>query len=208
MYVSLTVLLKVILVDNSDGLLECTRVYGNLSRYPGVRKIIVDNKGATLYCYQHTPNMCSCSQHVVCIYPSLIGIHLYPYQSHHAYPLCSHMLRMWCPFVLLLLLVSFTNNLCNHTCTYTYMHMLSLMYNCVTHAHTPVVDEIMVALLDSDRREMIYCACGVLVNIMADSQYRDTFSGNGGIRKWVNNQNMFMYVCVHLFPLCINLLIS
>ncbi len=63
------------------------------------------------------------------------------------------------------------------------MHLFSLMYNCVTHAHTPVVDEIMVALLDSDRREMIYCACGVLVNIMADSQYRDTFSGNGGIRK-------------------------
>ncbi len=39
------VLLKVILVDNSDGLLECTRVYGNLSRHPGVRKILVDNKG-------------------------------------------------------------------------------------------------------------------------------------------------------------------
>ncbi len=48
MYASHTVLLNVILVDNSDGLLECTRVYGNLSRYPGVRKIIVDNKG-TVY---------------------------------------------------------------------------------------------------------------------------------------------------------------
>ncbi len=67
MYVSLTVLLKVILVDNSDGLLECTRVYGNLSRYPGVRKIIVDNKGATLYCYQHTPT-CAHALNMWCVY--------------------------------------------------------------------------------------------------------------------------------------------
>ena len=44
------VLVKIILVDNSDALLECTRVYGNLSRHPAVRKILADNKGKQMNC--------------------------------------------------------------------------------------------------------------------------------------------------------------
>ena len=44
----IVVLLKVVLVDNSEGLLECTRVYGNLSRHPAVRKILTDNKGTLM----------------------------------------------------------------------------------------------------------------------------------------------------------------
>ena len=52
-----------------------------------------------------------------------------------------------------------------------------------SHNHTLTVDEMMVTLLDSDRREIVYCACGVLVNLMADTQHRDSLSHNGGIRK-------------------------
>jgi len=39
------VLVNIVLEDSSDGLLECTRVYGNLSRYPTVRKILAEKKG-------------------------------------------------------------------------------------------------------------------------------------------------------------------
>ena len=38
-------LVNIVLEDSSDGLLECTRVYGNLSRYPTVRKILAEKKG-------------------------------------------------------------------------------------------------------------------------------------------------------------------
>ena len=45
------------------------------------------------------------------------------------------------------------------------------------------VDEIMVTLLDSGNREMVYSACGVLINILADSAYHQNIAENGGIRK-------------------------
>ena len=38
-------LVSVVLEESSEGLLECTRVYGNLSRYPTVRKILAEKKG-------------------------------------------------------------------------------------------------------------------------------------------------------------------
>ena len=51
--------------------------------------------------------------------------------------------------------------------------------------HTYIVDEMMVALLDSGQREVVYCACGVLVNLMADPTHRDILITNSGIRKLV-----------------------
>ena len=45
------------------------------------------------------------------------------------------------------------------------------------------VDEMMVALLDSGQREVVYCACGVLVNLMADPTHRDMLATNSGVRK-------------------------
>ena len=38
-------LVSVVLEDSNEGLLECTRVYGNLSRYPTVRRILAEKKG-------------------------------------------------------------------------------------------------------------------------------------------------------------------
>ena len=42
---SAAVLVSVVLEESSEGLLECTRVYGNLSRYPTVRRILAEKKG-------------------------------------------------------------------------------------------------------------------------------------------------------------------
>ena len=40
------VLVNVIVEDSNEGLLECTRVYGNLSRHPRVRGVLARNKGS------------------------------------------------------------------------------------------------------------------------------------------------------------------
>ena len=48
-----------------------------------------------------------------------------------------------------------------------------------------IVEQIMVTVLDSGQREMVYCACGVLINILADSAYHEKVAWSGGIRKWV-----------------------
>jgi hypothetical protein len=45
------------------------------------------------------------------------------------------------------------------------------------------VDEIMVTLLDSGQREMVYSACGVLINILADSAHHQKVAACGGIQK-------------------------
>ena len=45
------------------------------------------------------------------------------------------------------------------------------------------VDEMMVTLLDSGRREMVYCSCGVLINLMADAHHRVMLNSNGGVQK-------------------------
>jgi hypothetical protein len=86
-----------------------------------------------------------------------------------------------------------------------------------THAYTHtlymyVVDEMMVALLDSGQREMVYCACGVLVNLMADPTHRDILATNSGIRKLVKihlvqkNYNNIMHV--HIQCTCSNCRVS
>ena len=51
----ITVLVTILLEDNGAGLLECVRVYGNLSQDAEVRKLIVEKKGqlmnlSTLLC--------------------------------------------------------------------------------------------------------------------------------------------------------------
>ena len=42
---TLSVLVNVIVEDSNEGLLECTRVYGNLSRHARVRDVLARNKG-------------------------------------------------------------------------------------------------------------------------------------------------------------------
>ncbi len=45
------------------------------------------------------------------------------------------------------------------------------------------VDEFMVTMLDSENREIVFTACGVLINLMADDDKRKTLKRLGGIRK-------------------------
>ncbi|XP_071492029.1 LOW QUALITY PROTEIN: armadillo repeat-containing protein 2-like [Diadema antillarum] len=48
------------------------------------------------------------------------------------------------------------------------------------------VDEMMVMLLDSGNREVVYTACGVLINLMADEIRRPTLKKEGGISKLID----------------------
>ncbi|CAH1799821.1 unnamed protein product [Owenia fusiformis] len=48
------------------------------------------------------------------------------------------------------------------------------------------VDEMMVALLDSGSREVVFTACGVMINIMVDEEKRAVLKQEGGIRKLVD----------------------
>ena len=49
-----------------------------------------------------------------------------------------------------------------------------------------LVDEMMVVLLDSGKREVVFTACGVLINLMADEEKRPMLRREGGIRKYAN----------------------
>ncbi len=46
------------------------------------------------------------------------------------------------------------------------------------------VDEMMVALLDSGKREVVFAACGVLINLMADEEKRPMLKKNNGIKRY------------------------
>ncbi|XP_064628515.1 armadillo repeat-containing protein 2-like isoform X2 [Lineus longissimus] len=48
------------------------------------------------------------------------------------------------------------------------------------------VDKILVTLLDSGNRDIVYAACGVLINMMADTEKRATLKTEGGITKLVD----------------------
>ena len=45
------------------------------------------------------------------------------------------------------------------------------------------VDRMLVALLDSGSREVVYTACGVLINLMVDDDKRHVLKAEGGIAK-------------------------
>ena len=45
------------------------------------------------------------------------------------------------------------------------------------------VDLIMITMLDSGNREVVYISCGVLINFMVDDDKRATLKNEGGITK-------------------------
>ena len=47
------------------------------------------------------------------------------------------------------------------------------------------VDEMMISLLDSGSHEIVYTACGVLINLMVDPEKRSVLKEEGGIKKYV-----------------------
>ena len=48
---------------------------------------------------------------------------------------------------------------------------------------SPAVDEMMMTLLDAGSREVVYTACGVLINLMADEHRRPLLKEENGIQK-------------------------
>lgn len=49
-----------------------------------------------------------------------------------------------------------------------------------------LVDQMMVMLLDSGDREVVYVACGVLINLMTDEKRRPLLKKESGIGKLVS----------------------
>ncbi|KAK3096696.1 hypothetical protein FSP39_002457 [Pinctada imbricata] len=47
------------------------------------------------------------------------------------------------------------------------------------------IDRIMITMLDSGNREVVYISCGVLINFMVDEDKRPTLKAEGGIRKLI-----------------------
>ncbi|XP_070568677.1 armadillo repeat-containing protein 2-like isoform X2 [Ptychodera flava] len=48
------------------------------------------------------------------------------------------------------------------------------------------VDEMMITLLDAGNREVVYIACGVLINLMTDEMNRPKLRDEGGIKKLID----------------------
>jgi len=49
-----------------------------------------------------------------------------------------------------------------------------------------VVDEAVIAMLDSGNHELVFAACGVLMNLMVDDDKRPLLLRHGGVSKYVS----------------------
>ena len=45
------------------------------------------------------------------------------------------------------------------------------------------VVQMLITLLESADREVVFCSCGVLINLMVDNENRQIFQENKGVRK-------------------------
>ena len=60
-----------------------------------------------------------------------------------------------------------------------------------------VVGEVVVTLLDSEDVEIVYAACGVLLNLMAVPDLRHLLTDSRGVRKCVDVYCSYcMYICM------------
>ena len=57
------------------------------------------------------------------------------------------------------------------------------MYLCVCVCVCETVDAMMVTLLDSGNREVVFIACGVLINFMVDEENRSLMKRERGVAK-------------------------
>ena len=65
-----------------------------------------------------------------------------------------------------------------------------------------LVDQMLLLLLDSDSRDLVYSSCGVLINLTADHMYQSILSNNSAMGRSVNAQ-LFYFSCslFYLVPL-------
>ena len=153
-------LVRVLLEDDGEPLLECVRCYGNLSRHQTVRHTVAETKGIYMYMYM-------CVHH----------LHSNTHSLSHFLYCCMYVSRsppkhastMFGSYISL-----------SHL--HTYVHLLTPTCTRM-HTHTHTVDELLITLLDSSRYELVYASCGVLVNLMTDIIHRPTLVSGGGVGK-------------------------
>ena len=46
-----------------------------------------------------------------------------------------------------------------------------------------LVDQLLLLLLDSESRDLVYVLCGIFINLTADPAYRSILSDNSGVEK-------------------------
>lgn len=59
------------------------------------------------------------------------------------------------------------------------------MFAAVTAVVMIAVDEAVIAMLDSGNHELVFAACGVLMNLMVDDEKRPMLLHHGGVSKYV-----------------------
>ena len=79
---------------------------------------------------------------------------------------------------------------------YVYLHVV--VYVVITCICLHVVGEVVVTLLDSEDVELVYAACGVLLNLMAVQELRHLLTDNRGIKKYVHVCTC-MYACMYMY---------
>ena len=57
------------------------------------------------------------------------------------------------------------------------------------------VDEAVIAMLDSGNRELVFAACGVLMNLMVDDEKRPKLLHHGGVSKYVGSCAVLLQIC-------------
>jgi len=57
------------------------------------------------------------------------------------------------------------------------------------------VDEAMIAMLDSGNHELVFAACGVLMNLMVDDEKRPKLLRHGGVSKYVQVLFVAYHIC-------------
>ena len=55
------------------------------------------------------------------------------------------------------------------------------------------VVQMLITLLESTDREVVFCACGVLINLMVENENRIILKDEGGVRKYVSFPKSMSY---------------
>lgn len=64
-----------------------------------------------------------------------------------------------------------------------HIAQFSPLHISLTLTTTPPVDDLLITLLDSNRHELVYACCGVLVNLMVDASHKTSLMSCGGVSK-------------------------
>ena len=58
---------------------------------------------------------------------------------------------------------------------------------------------MLITLLESSNREVVFCSCGVLINLMVDNENRRILQADNGVRKYASFTSIFIFYLFLLF---------